>query len=66
MTAGVPIQDDPRLYPMGSPFSISVLLNLCLELVGAQNFEILAEGSNAGGPSSFTVRMEYLFSFQFW
>ena len=28
--------------------------------MGAKNFEILAEDSNTGGPSSFTVRMEYL------
>ena len=32
---GVPNQDDPRLYPMGSQFSISVLLNFCQESVGA-------------------------------
>ena len=35
-----------------------------MESVGACNFEILAEVSNNGSPSSFTVRMEYLF--QFW
>ena len=28
-------QGDPGLYPMNSQFSISVLLNLCLEWVGA-------------------------------
>ena len=62
----VPNQDDPRLYPMGSQFSISVLLNLCSESVEAYHFEILAEVSNTGCPSSFTVRMKYLFAFQFW
>ena len=51
---------------MGSEFSISVWLNLRSESVGAWHFEILAEDSNNGGPSSFTVRMEYLFAFQFW
>ena len=50
---------------MASQFSISVLLNLCSESVGAYNFEIIAEDSNTDGPSSFTVRMEYLFAFQF-
>ena len=60
-------QDNLKALPiMGSQFSISVLLNLCSESVGAQNFEILAEDSNTGGPSSFTVLMEYLFPFQFW
>ena len=34
--------------------------------MGAWNFEILVKDSNTGGPSSFTVRMEYLFAFQFW
>ena len=29
-------------------------------------FEILVEDSNTGGLSSITVRMEYLFAFQFW
>ena len=43
---------------MGNQFSISVLLNLRSESVGAQNFEILAEDSNTGGPNSFTVRMD--------
>ena len=51
---------------MGSQFAISVLLNLCSESVEAWNLEILAEDSNTGGPSSFTVRMKYLFAFQFW
>ena len=31
--------------------------------MGAYNFEILAEDSSTGAPSSFTVRMEYLFAF---
>ena len=31
----VPNQDDPRLYPICSQFSISVSLNLCSESVGA-------------------------------
>ena len=34
--------------------------------MGTWNFEILAEDFNAGSPSSFTVRMKYLFAFQFW
>ena len=65
MTAGSQSRQS-QLYPMGSEFSISVWLNLCSESVGAWHFEILAEDSNNGGPSSFTVRMEYLFAFQFW
>ena len=51
---------------MGGHFSISDLLNLRSESVGAYNFEIIADDSYTGGPSSFTVRMEYLFAFQFW
>ena len=31
--------------------------------MGAKNFEILAEDSNTGPPSSFTDRMEYLILF---
>ena len=50
---------------MGSHFFIFVLLNLCSELVGAQNFEILVEDSDTGGPSSIIVRIEYLFPLQF-
>ena len=30
------------------------------------NFEILVEDSDTGSPSSVTVRMEYLFAFQYW
>ena len=48
---------------MGSEFSISVLLNLCSESMEASNFEILVVDSDTGGPSSITVRMEYLFYF---
>ena len=43
-----------------------VLLNLCLESMEAKNLEILGGEPNIGSPSSFTVRMEYLFAFQFW
>ena len=43
---------------MGSPYSISVLLNSC------SGFEILVEDSDTGSPSSITVWMEYLFAFQ--
>ena len=50
---------------MGNQFSISTLLNLCSESVGASNFDILAEDSDTSSPSSITVRMEYLFAFQF-
>ena len=42
-----------RLNPMGSQFSIPILWKLCSE-------------SDTGGPSSFTVRMEYLCAFQYW
>ena len=61
----VPNQYDPRLNPMGSQFSISILLNLYSGSVGASNFEILLEDSDSGSPSSITVRVEYLFAFQF-
>ena len=44
---------------MGSQFSISVLLNLCLESAGASNFEILVEVSDISSHSS----NEYLFTF---
>ena len=40
--------------------------NLCSESVGALDFKILVEDSDTGGPGSVTVRMEYLFAFQFW
>ena len=50
---------------MGSQFSISILLNLYSESVGASNFEILLVDSDSGRPSSITVRVEYLFAFQF-
>ena len=36
------------------------------ESVGAWNFEILVEDSDIGGSSSIAVRIEWLFSFQFW
>ena len=42
-----------------SQFSIPVLRNLCSQFV------ILVEDSGTGSPSSITVRMEYLFAFQF-
>ena len=51
---------------MGSQFSIPFLLNLCSESVEAQNFEILFEDSDSGGPSLNTVMMDYLFASQFW
>ena len=50
---------------MGSEFFIFVLSNLFSEPVGAKNFVFLAEDSHAGGPSLITVRMEYLFAYQF-
>ena len=59
-------QYDPRLNPVGSQFSIPVLLNLCSKSAGANIFEILVEYYDNGGLSSITVRMEYLFPFQFW
>ena len=44
---------------VNSQFSIPVLRNLCSQFV------ILVEDSDTGGPSSITVRMEYLSAFQF-
>ena len=40
-------------------------MNLISELVGAENFEIIVEDSDTGGPSPVTVRMEYLVAFKF-
>ena len=43
---------------MDSQFSILVLWNLCLESVGSQNFEILVEDFDIGGPNSIIVSYE--------
>ena len=58
-------QGDSKLHPMDSQFLIYILLNLCPGSVRGHNIEVLAEDANTGDPSSFTVRMEYLFAFQF-
>ena len=65
--------DDRRLNLMSSQFYIPISRNLCSESVvvggwgeGGIKFWDLVEDSNAGGPSSITIRMEYLFAFQFW
>ena len=47
---------------MGGQFSILTLWNLCSELVGTCNFEILVEDFNTGSPSSIAVRGECLFA----
>ena len=61
----VPNQCDPRLNPMVSRFSISILSNLCSESGGAQNFEILVEHSDTGGLSSIPLgwNIHLLFNF---
>ena len=59
-------QDDSKLNPMGSQFSIPDFCNLSSELVRSLNFEILVKDSNTGGQSSVFVRVELLFAFQFW
>ena len=64
MTAGSH-QDNPKSNSMGRQFSRPDLWNLSSELVGAYNFEILVEDSDTGGPSPVTVRIEYLFAFQY-
>ena len=62
-----------RLNLMSSQFYIPISRNLRSESVvvggwgeGGIKFWDLVEDSNAGGPSSITIRMEYLFAFQFW
>ena len=45
---------------------IPVLCNLFSESIGNIKFWDTVEDSNIGGPSSVTVRMEYLFTFQLW
>ena len=55
-----------RLNPMGSQFLILVWRNLCSESVGDIKFWDPAEDSDTGGASSITVRMEYVFAFEFW
>ena len=54
----VPNQDDPDC----------ILLYLSYQICVQNQWEhkILAEHSNTGYPSSFTVRMAYLFAFEFW
>ena len=57
-----------RLNLMGSQFSIPVLWNLCsvFRISGGINCWDPVQDSDTGGPSSITVRMEYLFAFQYW
>ena len=45
----------PKSKPSSDFF---LLLNLCSELVGASNFEILVENSDTGSPSSITEYLE--------
>ena len=45
----------PKSKPISDFF---LLLNLCSELVGASNFEILVENSDTGSPSSITEYLE--------
>ena len=62
-------QDDCRLNRMGSQSSIPFFWNLCSEPVGARvsiKCSDLVEDCDTGCPISVTVRMEYLFAFQFW
>ena len=50
MTVG-PSQEDSSSKPLESQFSILVLWNSCSDkAVGSQNFEILDEDSDTGGP----------------
>ena len=62
-------QDDPMdlflfwLNPIGSQFSTQ---NLCSESVGSIKFWDPVGGFDTGDPSWITLRMEYLFAFQFW
>ena len=51
--------------PLGGQFSLSILQNLRWEAGGDIKYVILVEDSDTGGPSSITVRIEYLFAF-FW
>ena len=49
---------------MGSQFWIPVLWNFCSESMGGIKRWDPAEGSNTDGPSSVTVRIEWLFALQ--
>ena len=51
---------------MGSQFLTPILWNWYSKSVEAQNYEILVEDSCTGRSSSITVRIVYLFAFQFW
>ena len=55
-----------RLNSMGSQFLILVLWNLRSESSVGTNFWDPIEDSDTGGPSSFTIRMEYVFAFHYW
>ena len=56
-------KEDPRLNPMGRQFPIPVLLNLCSESMGAENFEILVENSDTGDPSLLLLGWNTYFLF---
>ena len=62
----VPNQDFQRLNPVGSQCLVPSLLNLCSVSVGGMRCSDPVEDYNTCCPSSIIVRMEYLFSFQFW
>ena len=51
--------------PLGGQFSLSILQNLRWEAGGDIKYVILVEDSDTGGPSSITVRIEYLRAFQY-
>ena len=53
------------LNPMRSQFSIPVLGNWCSELMRGIKFRDPVEDCDTGGSSSITVRMEYVFAFQY-
>ena len=58
----IPNQGNSSLNSMRGQFSILTLWNLCLEAVGAWNFEILVEDTDTAGPSSIAVRIESFFT----
>ena len=50
---------------MGSQFSIPVFLKFDFRISGGLKFREPVEDSGNGGPSSTTVRIEYLLTFQY-
>ena len=55
MTAGSQSRQ-PQIVSYGGPILDFRFINLCSESMGAYNFEIIAEDSYTGGPSSFTFQ----------